>query len=51
MTQSTYSGVLHRSQAEARNGILAALTAVPKQSLVFFPILTGCGADIGFEHS
>lgn len=51
MTQSTYSGVLHRSQAEARNGILAALTAVPKQLLVFFSILAGCAADIGFEHS
>lgn len=38
MTRSTYSGVLHRSQAEAHNGILAAIIVVLKQSLVLFPI-------------
>ena len=51
MTRSTYSGVLHRSQAEAHNGILAAIIVVLKQSLVLFPILTGCAADVGFEYS
>ena len=51
MTRNTYSGVLHRSQAEAHNGILAAIIVVLKQSLVLFPILTGCAADVGFEHS
>ena len=50
MTRSTYSGVLHRSQADTRNGILAAIIVVLKQSLVLFPILTGCAADIGFEY-
>ena len=51
MTRSTYSGVLHCSQAEAHNGILAAIIVVLKQSLVLFPILAGCAADVGFEHS
>ena len=43
--------MLRRSQAEAHNGILAAIIVVLKQSLVLFPILTGCAADVGFEYS
>ena len=43
--------MLHRSQADARNGILAALAAVLKQLLVLFPILAGRAADVGFEYS
>ena len=50
MTRSTYSGVLHRSQAKAHNGILAAIIVVLKQSLVLFPIFARRAADIGFEH-
>lgn len=51
MTLSTYSGVLHSSQADVHNDILAAIIVVLKQSLVLFPILAGRAADIGFEHS